>query len=89
MALLDAGADINAKRKKSGDSPMHAAVGNRRHDTLEVLMQRGADLEATNSRGLSPLALCDQLLEEEQGGEVTVPFRVKEFKRIRKMLDAG
>ncbi|CAN5383074.1 hypothetical protein BH11ARM1_BH11ARM1_00240 [soil metagenome] len=56
-ALLDAGADINAKNENShwGDTPLHAAAHGNRKNTAIVLLERGADRNGLNTHGRTPL----------------------------------
>ncbi len=48
--LLDAGADVNA-RDGSGFTALHLAAHNHRTEVAEVLLQRGADLDAHSAHG--------------------------------------
>ena len=60
-ALVDAGADIEAKAKANGDlTPLHYAAGNNDNPAMvRALVDAGADIEArTINRGLTPTALC-------------------------------
>ncbi|GAK70932.1 hypothetical protein RRU01S_14_01550 [Agrobacterium rubi TR3 = NBRC 13261] len=58
--LLELGADVNS-RDKQDNTPLHkaAAVGN--VDTTRALIEHGAIIDATNKRGLTPLAYALQL----------------------------
>jgi ankyrin repeat protein len=54
--MLDIGMDINATTD-AGDTAMHAAVNGRASPVIvKFLVERGADLEAKNKRGQTPLA---------------------------------
>lgn len=67
MAFLldEAGVDINAVstfghriNKRTGDengTPLHAAVRSGKEDNIMFLLNRGADTERTNVRGMTPL----------------------------------
>ena len=67
MAFLldEAGVDINAVstfghriNKRTGDengTPLHAAVRSGKEDNIMFLLDRGADTERTNVRGMTPL----------------------------------
>jgi tripartite-type tricarboxylate transporter receptor subunit TctC len=46
------------KTGAAGDSPLHAAVWRARHDTVRLLLARGAPLALANDRGEAPLALA-------------------------------
>jgi len=56
-ALLDAGADINAKSQNDhyGDTPLHAASHGNQKDVVKVLIERGANLHSKNKIGRTPL----------------------------------
>lgn len=52
--LIELGADINA-RNKNGDSVLYTAVCKNRKDVGQILLDRGADIFATNMQNYSPL----------------------------------
>ena len=56
-ALLDAGADINAKSQNDhyGDTPLHAASHGNQKEVVKVLIERGANLNSKNTIGRTPL----------------------------------
>jgi ankyrin repeat protein len=56
-ALLDAGADINAKSQNDhyGDTALHAAAHGNQKDVVKVLIERGASLNSKNQIGRTPL----------------------------------
>ncbi len=58
-AMIKAGADVNAPRvtedENSGYTPLHAAAGMGRLDNVEVLLNNGADVNATNDDGETPM----------------------------------
>ena len=56
-ALLDAGADINAKSRNDhyGDTPLHAASHGNQKEVVKVLIERGANLNSKNTIGRTPL----------------------------------
>jgi ankyrin repeat protein len=62
--LLDNGADVN-ERGRGGVTPLHTAARGNRLQVAEMLIARGADLSAADSRGLIPrdyaIGRADQL----------------------------
>ncbi|MCR5724479.1 MAG: ankyrin repeat domain-containing protein [Treponema sp.] len=62
--LVNSGADVNA-RNKSGDSVLYLTVEKNKRQTGELLLERGADIFATNINNYSPLRLA-----LENGGDV-------------------
>ncbi|XP_064010530.1 protein phosphatase 1 regulatory subunit 16A isoform X2 [Pogoniulus pusillus] len=56
--LLDAGADVNARDSELW-TPLHAAATCGHLHLVQLLIQRGADLLATNSDGNMPYDLCE------------------------------
>jgi ankyrin repeat protein len=57
--LLASGADVNAiARNATANQPLHAAVAGRRHDLVELLVDRGADVNARDGDGWTPLNLA-------------------------------
>ena len=55
MSLLKGGADVHAKDKRRGRTPLHWAARNNASETAEVLLDHGADVQATNKYGDTPL----------------------------------
>ena len=56
LAALDAGADVNAV-DETGNTALHHVVDKGFDRVVELLVGRGAKLNATNDRGMTPLAL--------------------------------
>ncbi|MHC4206322.1 MAG: ankyrin repeat domain-containing protein, partial [Planctomycetota bacterium] len=54
--LLDYGADIDAKHPRSGATPLYDAIDLGRWRTAEVLITAGADVNAANNEGKTPLS---------------------------------
>ena len=74
QALLDAGADPNARGAKDGWAPLHVAADSETLEVIKVLVDGGADLNARNEDGLTPLHGATQ----ERNPEV-----------VKMLLDAG
>ncbi len=55
-AALDAGADVNAV-DETGNTALHHVVDKGFDRVVELLVERGAQLNPTNDRGMTPLAL--------------------------------
>ena len=56
--LLDLGGDIFAA-DAGGETPLHGAAERGANEIVELLVDRGADLEAVNDRGWTPLAIAE------------------------------
>jgi ankyrin repeat protein len=57
--LLASGADVNAvARNAMANQPLHAAVAGQRHDLVELLVDHGADVNARDGDGWTPLNLA-------------------------------
>ena len=54
-AALDLGADVNAGNQ-AGDTALHAAAARGMNSVVQLLADKGAQLNARNKRGLTPLA---------------------------------
>ena len=57
VAALELGADVDAAND-AGDTALHAAASHGMNSVIELLTARGADLQAENGRGETPLALA-------------------------------
>ena len=68
-AALDAGADVNAV-DETGNSALHHIVDKGFDRVVELLVERGAKLNATNDRGMTPLALVTR---RRRGNLVAAP----------------
>jgi ankyrin repeat protein len=57
--LLAAGADVHAVGKNAtANTPLHAAVAGKRHELVELLIERGAMVNARDADGWTPLNLA-------------------------------
>jgi ankyrin repeat protein len=60
--LLDHGANVNVKNRQKligpENRPLHAAAYLGRHDVAEVLLERGAEVDARDRAGFAPLHLA-------------------------------
>lgn len=59
--LLDLGFDIESRTnvvQSRGDTALHLAVWRGRTDTVKLLIERGAAIEAHNRAGFTPLAMA-------------------------------
>ena len=61
--LLDEGADVNARDAEEQATPLHWAALESRLEAVQLLLQRGAKIEATDKTGYTPLTTaCAALL---------------------------
>ncbi|KIY04223.1 uncharacterized protein Z520_00917 [Fonsecaea multimorphosa CBS 102226] len=54
-ALLAAGANINARHGQNGYTPLHFAAKESSQQVVEILVERGADINARSNTGRTPL----------------------------------
>ena len=73
-ALLDRGADIEAKGLQYGNTALHLAAEAGNADIVALFLSRGADSNARNGSGLVPLDLA----KNEQTHQVFLPHRAAE-----------
>lgn len=75
IALLDAGADVNARSRNSLDNmPLHAAVAAHENEALaRLLLERGAQVNAIQHGGFTPLH------ETAQNGYIALSRLLVEF----------
>ncbi len=53
---IDGGADLGARERQSGDTPLHmAAIGSRNPSVIEALLAAGAEINARSDDGSTPL----------------------------------
>lgn len=55
LQLLEAGVDVNARNPFDGDTPLISAAASGKLECVRLLLDRGADREATNTLGRSAL----------------------------------
>jgi ankyrin repeat protein len=65
--MLDSGQDINAQnaQNQGGVTPLMAAVFNNRQEVVKFLLEKGADIEASDSYGRTPLSMAVQENKQE------------------------
>ena len=56
-AAIELGADVNAATQ-NGDTALHTAANQAVDSVAQLLVEKGANLEATNKRGLTPLGVA-------------------------------
>ncbi|XP_054241393.1 protein phosphatase 1 regulatory subunit 16A [Indicator indicator] len=100
--LLDAGADVNARDSELW-TPLHAAATCGHLRLVQLLIQRGADLLATNSDGNMPYDLCEDevtldCLESAMAEQGITQEKIEEARgateremmvEIRQLVEAG
>ncbi len=98
--LLSKGANINSTSGSFGGSPLHSAVRMNDSDVVEALIEAGADINARDKDGYTPLDwarayyafCCDDLLVEhgaEPGEEYEILSVGHNIPKIREQLDRG
>lgn len=69
-ALIKAGAKVNRKGQK-GFTPLHHAAFGKKPDMVRLLLEHGAEINALNNAGKTPLDLASgetaELLKEKGG----------------------
>jgi ankyrin repeat protein len=63
--LLERGADVNAREREKGATPLHLAASWGRSEVVLVLLEHGADVNARNHAGQTPLAVALENNQEE------------------------
>jgi len=59
LDLINKGANVNARNKKScNETPLHNATNQQKFKTVELLLEHGADVNATNGEEKTALHLC-------------------------------
>ena len=89
--LLDLGADVDARLSgadgywglAAGSSALHVAAWRARHDTVGLLIERGADVHATDDKGRTPLMLAVRATVDSFWTALRSP------ESVRRLLAAG
>ena len=84
--LIAAGADPNVN-DKSGVAPLHRAVRSRCAAAVKVLLESGADVDAANGRGSTPLLLAMQ--NTGRGGTGSVRAKAQQAEILRMLKEYG
>lgn len=82
-ALIDAGADVN-QSTMSGDTALHAAAGAGLATVIQLLADRGAQIDAKNKAGQTPLALTQPRGRGPEGRLATPGLKAAE-ELLRKL----
>jgi hypothetical protein len=79
---LDAGGDVN-QANKMGDAPLHGAAWRGANDIVQLLVDKGARLDAKNKAGLTPLQIANG---EEEGRVANVNIRPWTVDLLKKLM---
>jgi ankyrin repeat protein len=63
--LIEGGADLNAPKLGRLQKPLHVATTCRNWTAVELLLEKGADVDAVNGSGLTPLIIASQMNDVE------------------------
>ncbi|MDP6307261.1 MAG: ankyrin repeat domain-containing protein, partial [Verrucomicrobiota bacterium] len=91
---MAAGTDVNAKDEE-GWTPLHIAAIRGNKEIAELLIAKGADVNAANNVKLTPLDLASDevvgLLLKQGGkrGSILGATRVGNLENVKELLDAG
>ena len=88
QALLDAGMDVNAKDNNDGWIPLHYAAYNGRKEIAELLISQGADMNANDVGGRTPLDLAIQSISFPKGHPETADLLRKHGGKTGEELKA-
>ncbi len=82
--LLDRGANPNGVENELGLRPLHWAAENGRTAVVELLIGRGADVNATDNRGRTALSYAEDLGDKDISGRPRKPPLTAEAKAAKK-----
>jgi ankyrin repeat protein len=77
--ILESGADVNQKVFVSGNRAIHAAVFNNDIAMTELLIQHGADLDAMNNLGSTPLGLVHGYIGYEELEKILIEHNASNY----------
>jgi uncharacterized protein len=67
QVLLDAGADVNAREERNGRTALHAAAAQGYNEIVKLLVERGAEIDARDSDGATPIDAANGKLRGGRG----------------------
>lgn len=83
--LIENGADVNAASQNDMHvSPIHSAVAAGNTNLVKILINHGADINATQAGGFTPLHAAAQI-----GNEELIKFLLEQMADINAMTDSG
>ena len=86
--LLSVGADINQHGGRFGETPLHTSARMNWANVVEFLVANGADLYATDNRGLIPLQYATGDADVEQFGGSDIVGELPEMAALlQKLMD--
>lgn len=73
--LIERGSDLTIAGKDDGNTPLHWACFSENIGSVRLLLEHGADAEASNKPGLTPFDLALRVSDENARGEILDLFR--------------
>ncbi len=86
--LVANGAIINTNNDHSGLSPLFAAIENNHKDTVQVLLENGADIKSRNREKLTPLEYAEKLKKAEIAKILRIQQRKNEQPKLYTYIDS-